>query len=111
MKLIPILLLVLLIPVFAFAQNAAPISAPAPAVAAPTIVFTAPSATTVSVVNHTQFILNILVDHISIGTLAPQTQSSVTVSAVVHIWTATNDKGQTWGPVEMEGPHTWNLVP
>src|SRR5208337_402345 len=115
MKLIPILLLVLL-PVFAFAQ-AAPIGAPAtpaptaPVAATPTIVYTAPSATSVTVVNRTTFTLNILVDRISVGTLAPQTQSSVIVSADEHTWTATNDKGQTWGPVTMEGPHTWNLVP
>ena len=110
MKLVPILLLVLL-PVFAFTQ-AAPIGAPStPVAATPTIIYTAPSATTVTIVNHTTFTLNILVDRVSIGTLAPQTQSSVIVSADEHTWTATNDKGQTWGPVTMEGPHTWNLVP
>ena len=105
MKLISILLLVLL-PVFAFAQNTPTV----PAAPVPTIT-TAPSATTINVINRTTFELTILVDHVSVGTLAPQTQANVVVSADVHVWTATNDKGQTWGPITIEGPHTWNLVP
>jgi hypothetical protein len=109
-KLIPILLLVLL-PVFAFTQtNSMPAPAVIPPVAMP-IITTAPSATTVNVINRTTFELTILVDHVSVGTLAPQRQANVIVSEDVHVWTATNDKGQTWGPITMEGPHVWNLVP
>jgi hypothetical protein len=69
----------------------------------------------VVIMNHTTFTMNISVDGAAIGEVPPSTKVTVTLSGGVHRWAATNKaapvtNGPTWGPIDLTGPCTWNLV-
>lgn len=110
---------------FAFAQAIAPIGAPPtppPAMAAPIVtasgnVTTGPvTPVTITIVNHTVYTMNISVDGGALGEIPPSSKVVVTISGGIHRWTATNKavaptNELTWGPTDLTGPCTWNLVP
>ena len=117
MKQILILLAFIFVAGLTFAQimPISPPPTPAPVLAPTQNVTTGPLApVTITIINHTTFTMNVSVDGAALGSVPPQSQVPVTISAGIHRWEATNKDvtaGPMWGPIDITGPATWNIVP